>query len=359
MQQEDILQKPLVAVVILSWNGKQYLEQFLPSVLALSYQPLDIYVADNASTDDSIAFLEQHYPSVKIIRIQKNEGFAKGYNVALKEVIADYYVLLNQDVEVTPGFIEPVIEVLESDVNIAAAQPKLLAFHNKQQFEYAGAAGGCIDKFGYPFCRGRIFDVAEMDEGQFEKTAEIFWASGAAMFVRAELFKRFKGFDADFFAHMEEIDLCWRFKRAGYKIMYVPEATVYHVGGGSLPKENPFKTYLNFRNNLFMMFKNYETSELIWKFPVRMILENIAFLKSLLQGKWKEAFAIFKADWHFVISLPLQFKKRYDNWKIYHRNRIDTTRVRKAGYYSGSVVFQFFVRKRRVYYDLFLKRNAG
>ena len=224
MHQEDILQKPLVAVVILSWNGQQYLEQFLPSVVKLTYQPLDIYVADNASTDGTLDFLKINYPAVKIIRIQKNEGFAKGYNVALKEVIADYYLLLNQDVEVQPGMIEPLVEKMEADVNIAAAQPKLLAYHNKQQFEYAGAAGGYIDKLGYPFCKGRIFDVAELDNGQFNTAGEIFWASGAAMFVRAELYKRFKGFDPDFFAHMEEIDLCWRFKRAGYKIFYVPEA---------------------------------------------------------------------------------------------------------------------------------------
>jgi len=352
MHQEDILQKPLVAVVILSWNGQQYLEQFLPSVVKLSYQPLDIYVADNASTDGTLDFLKSNYPSIKIIRIQKNEGFAKGYNVALKEVIADYYLLLNQDVEVQPGMIEPLVEKMEADVNIAAAQPKLLAYHNKQQFEYAGAAGGYIDKLGYPFCKGRIFDVAELDKGQFNTAGEIFWASGAAMFVRAELYKRFKGFDPDFFAHMEEIDLCWRFKRAGYKVFYVPEAVAYHVGGGSLPKENPYKTYLNFRNNLFMIFKNYETQELIWKLPVRLLMENIAFFKALLQGKWKEAFAIFRADWHFVISLPLQLKKRYDNWKNYHRNRIDTTRVRKSGYFSGSIVWQFFIRKRSRFNDL-------
>jgi len=352
MYQEDILQKPLVAVVILSWNGQQYLEQFLPSVVKLSYQPLDIYVADNASSDNTIKFLAQHYPQIKVIRIAKNEGFAKGYNVALQQIIADYFVLLNQDVEVTPGIIEPIVERMQVDVNIAAAQPKILSFHNKNQFEYAGAAGGFIDKLGYTFCRGRIFDAIELDEGQYNEAGEIFWASGAAMFVRAELFKRFKGFDADFFAHMEEIDLCWRFKRGGYKIFYVPEAIVYHVGGGSLPKENPYKTYLNFRNNLYMIFKNYETQELIWKLPVRVLLENVAFIKAILQGKWKEAFAIFRADWHFTLSLPLQFKKRYDNWKIYSRNRIAISRVRKSGYYSGSVVWQFFIRKQKEFRDL-------
>lgn len=352
MRQDDILQKPLVAVVILTWNGQHYLEQFLPSVVQLTYEPLDIYVADNASTDNTIAFLKAQYPQIKIISIPKNEGFAKGYNTALKEVIADYYVLLNQDVEVTPGCIEPMVERMDADVTIAAAQPKLLAFHNKQQFEYAGAAGGFIDKLGYTFCRGRLFDTVELDEGQYNTASEIFWASGAALFVRAELFKRFKGFDADYFAHMEEIDLCWRFKRAGYKIMYVPESTVFHVGGGSLSKENPHKTYLNFRNNLFMLFKNYESQELIWKLPVRLILEFVAFLQSLLQGKWKQAFAIFRADWHFIISLPLQLKKRYDNWKLYSRNRIAATRVRKSGYLSGSIIWQYFFRKRKTFNQL-------
>lgn len=352
MDQADILQKPVVALVILSWNGKKFLEQFLPSVVTLTYQALDIYVADNASTDDSIAFLEKNYPSVKIIRIARNEGFAKGYNIALKDIVADYFWLLNQDVEVTSGCIEPMVELLESDANIAACQPKMLAFHNQHLFEHAGAAGGYVDRFGYIFCRGRIFDHVEEDLGQYNFTDEIFWASGAALFIRGDLYKRFKGFDGDFFAHMEEIDLCWRLKRAGYKIMYVSDAVVYHVGGGSLPKEDPHKTYLNFRNNLFMLFKNYETHELIWKFPFRILLENVAFIKALLQGKWKEAFAIFRADWHFAVSLPLQLKKRYDNWRIYGRNRMNASRVRQKGYYGKSIIWQYFIRKKRNFTDL-------
>ncbi|MFI5171393.1 MAG: glycosyltransferase family 2 protein [Chitinophagales bacterium] len=352
MIQEDILQKPVVALVILSWNGKKFLEQFLLSIVKLTYQPLDIYIADNASTDDSIAFIKQNFPSIHIISLKNNEGFAKGYNIALKEVVADYYFLVNQDVEVTENCIEPLLELMESDMNIAACQPKILSFNNRDQFEYAGAAGGYLDKFGYVFCRGRIFGSLENNESQYQQTEEIFWASGAAFFIRAELFKRFKGFDGDFVAHMEEIDLCWRLKRAGYKIMYVPDSVVYHVGGGSLASGNPHKTYLNYRNNLFMMFKNYESSELIWKLPVRIGFENAAFFKSLFERKWGEAFAIFRADWHFAISLPFQLKKRFDNWRIYHRNRIDVSRVRKKGYYGKSIVWQYFINKKRKFTDL-------
>ncbi len=352
MLQEDILYKPVVALVILSWNGQKFLEKFLPSVVRLAYQPLDIYVADNASTDNTIDFLTHNYPQIKIIKLSTNEGFAKGYNTALKEVIADYYFLVNQDVELTETCLEPLIELMETDVNIAACQPKILTQHNKLLFDHAGAAGGYMDKFGYVFCKGRIFESLEEDKGQYDTTEEIFWASGAALFIRADLFKRFKGFDADFFAHMEEIDLCWRLKRAGYKIMVVPESKVYHVGAGSLPKDSPHKMYLNFRNNLFMLFKNYESYELIWKLPFRLMLDTIAFLKALLQRKWKEAFAIFRADWHFVLSLPLQFKKRFDNWRLYHRIRVNPSRVRQKGYYSGSIVWQHFIRKKKIFDEL-------
>ncbi len=352
MLPEDILYKPVVALVILSWNGQKFLEQFLPSVVKVKYQPLDIYVADNASTDNSIEFLQKNYPEIKIISIKTNEGFAKGYNIALKEVVADYYFLVNQDVELSENCLEPLVELMESDVNIAACQPKILAYHDKNLFEHAGAAGGYIDKLGYVFCRGRIFESLENDTNQYQSSDEIFWASGAAFFVRADLFKRFKCFDPDFFAHMEEVDLCWRFKRAGYKIMYVPESTVYHVGGGSLPKDSPHKIYLNFRNNLFMQFKNYESHELIWKIPTRILLDNVAFIKALLQQKWPEAFAIFRADWHFFLSLPLQFKKRFDNWRLYHKVRINSSRVRQKGYYSGSVVWQHFIRKKKKFTEL-------
>ncbi len=352
MHTEDILQRPLVAVVILTWNGRAYLEKFLPSVVQLRYQPLEIIVADNASTDDTVAFVRTHYPAIRIIQLPKNEGFAKGYNIALKEVVADYYFLLNQDVSVTPDCLEPLVEMMQSGDTIAACQPKIHAEWDPSRFEHAGAAGGFIDAYGYPFCRGRLFNVEEKDTAQYDDACEIFWASGAAMMVRADLFKRFKGFDSDFFAHMEEIDLCWRLKRAGYKIMYVPHTAVNHVGGGSLPKESPYKIYLNFRNNLFMLFKNYESYELVWKFPVRILLDNVAFAHAVVNGRWKEAGAIFRADWHFAIALPLQLKKRYDNWRIYHRNRVAVSRVKANGYFKGSIVWQFFVRKRKYFSDL-------
>ncbi|MBC8045562.1 MAG: glycosyltransferase family 2 protein [Fimbriimonadaceae bacterium] len=353
MEQEDLLQKPLVAVVILSWNGKTFLEKFLPSVLASSYLPLDIYIADNASTDDTISFLEKNYAHIKIIRIQKNEGFAKGYNIALRQVHADYLILLNQDVEVTESWIEPLVEVMESDPYIAACQPKIKSFNNKNYFEHAGAAGGYIDLFGYPFCRGRIFDHVEEDVNQFEQPEEIFWASGAAMCVRSDLFKRYKGFDDDFFAHMEEIDLCWRWKRAGYKIKYVPQSIVYHVGGGSLNKESPKKIYLNFRNNLYMNFKNYELYEVVWKLPFRFfILDFIAFIKAIFEGKWGEAGAILRADVRFLISIPFLLRKRVDTFFIYWKHRIEPSRVKQKGYYRKSIVWKYFIKKKKTFEEL-------
>ncbi|MEZ5015052.1 MAG: glycosyltransferase family 2 protein [Chitinophagales bacterium] len=352
MDQDDVLQRPLVAVVVLSWNGRHFMERFLPSMTSLTYQPLDIYVADNASADDTLDFLKSRYPDVKCIAIPKNEGFAKGYNTALKQIVADYYVLVNQDVELAPGFLEPLLDLMESDVNIAACQPKILSESNRNMFEHAGAGGGYIDKYGYVFCRGRLFDTIEPDEGQYNDTHEIFWASGAAMCVRAELFHRFKGFDADYFAHMEEIDLCWRWKRAGYKIMYVPESVAFHVGGGSLSQDSPFKIYLNFRNNLFMLFKNMESQDLIWKLPVRIVLENVAFFHALFNRRWKEAGAIFRADWRFYITIPLQLRKRFTNWLIYNRNRVDQSRVKKSGYYNKSIVWQFFAKGKKVFRDL-------
>lgn len=353
MDTEDVLQKPLVAVVILGWNGRRFLEQFLPSVLASSYQPFDLYLADNASTDDSIAFVEKNYPSIKIIPIRKNEGFAKGYNIALQQIHADYAILLNQDVEVSNDWMEPLVELMESDPYIAACQPKIRSLSDRNCFEHAGAAGGYIDLFGYPFCRGRVFNYTEQDNGQYENAQEIFWATGAAMCVRLELFKRFRGFDADFFAHMEEIDLCWRLKRAGYKIYYEPQSVVYHVGGGSLNKDNPRKIYLNFRNNLFMNFKNYESHELIWNLPFRFfILDGIAFLKAVLQRKWNEAAAIFRADIHFLIFIPKLSKKRLDTYLLYRKHRIESSRVKKKGYYPKSIVWKYFIKKKKTFSEL-------
>lgn len=353
MQEEDLLDKPLVAVVILSWNGKTFLESFLPSVVRSTYKPLDIFVVDNASTDGTIEFLQNKYPQIKIISLRVNEGFAKGYNSALQQVYADYFILLNQDVEITEGWVEPLVECMQADVEIAACQPKMLAFKQKDYFEHAGAGGGYLDMFSYPFCRGRIFQTIEQDNGQYQEADEIFWASGAALCIRAELFKRFRGFDADFFAHMEEIDLCWRLKNAGYKIFYVPESIVYHVGGGSLQKENPRKTYLNFRNNLYMIFKNMESYEIIWKLPMRFfILEPIACLNALRQKKWSEAGAIIKADINFLISIPKLLKKRIETYFLFRRHRIRASRVKQKGYFKKSIVWLYFVKKKKYFHDL-------
>ena len=267
-----------VAVVILNWNGRNFLRTFLPPVLKYSGQA-EIIVADNASGDDSCDVLKMEFPSVKLIVNSKNHGFAGGYNEALKHVDADYFILLNSDVEVTPEWIDPVISMMEKDHSIAAAQPKILSHADKTSFEYAGAAGGFIDKYGYPFCRGRIFDTIEKDTGQYNDARRIFWATGACMFVRASAFKNVNGFDETFFAHMEEIDLCWRLQKAGGTIWYCPGSTVYHVGGGTLHKSNPHKTYLNFRNNLLMLYKNLPQKEFEKVFSFRFLYDSLAALK--------------------------------------------------------------------------------
>lgn len=274
-----------VAVVILNWNGKKYLQQFLPFLLKSTYPGLKIYVADNGSTDESIDFLKLYYPNIAIIDNQKNYGFADGYNHALKVVTEEYIVLLNSDIEITPKWIEPAVDLFESDPTIGAIQPKILDYKNKQSFEYAGAAGGWIDRLGYPFSKGRIFDILEKDNGQYDQTEEIFWASGAAMFVRKSAFIKAGGFDAFFFAHQEEIDLCWRMQNAGYKIMSCPDSVVYHIGGGTLSKDNPKKIYLNFRNNLIMLWKNLNSSQLVWIIPFRFALDAVSAWKNLLSGQ--------------------------------------------------------------------------
>jgi hypothetical protein len=270
-----------IAVVILNWNGRKYLEQFLPPLVQHSRDEAEIIVADNASSDDSVAFLREHYPSIRIISNPSNEGFSRGYNLALKQVEADYYVLLNSDIEVTPNWIRPVIDLMEKDRSVAACQPKILSFYERTKFEYAGAAGGFIDKYGYPFCRGRIFQSLEEDNGQYNDAIEIFWATGACMFVRADLFHQSGGLDEDFFAHMEEIDLCWRLKNEGYRIMYCPDSTVYHIGGGTLPKISWRKTYFNFRNNFYLLYKNLPDNLVNEVFAKRLVLDGIAAMKFL------------------------------------------------------------------------------
>lgn len=334
---------PTVAVVILNWNGRSYLEQFLPSLLQSSYPELQIIVADNGSTDDSVVFLQQHYPQVLQIINERNEGFAKGYNRALQQVEADYYVLLNSDVEVTPGWIAPVIELMEAHTAIGACQPKVLSWHNKELFEYAGGAGGWIDAFGYAFCRGRVFDECERDHGQYDDAAPVFWASGCALFIRGKLFHNLHGFDELFFAHQEEIDLCWRMQLSGHLVYVCPSSVVYHVGGGSLPKGNPRKVYLNYRNSLIMLYKNYTGKEKRWKIPFRLVLDGISAIQQLFKGNGHFTITIIKAHISFYRWLLSAKEKIY-----FPEKRIATP----FGIYNGSIVWQYFVKKKRYFTEI-------
>ena len=286
------------------------LERFLPSVTEHTTGNAEVIIADNGSTDDSIDFLQTHYPSLRLIRMDKNYGFAEGYNKALEQIDAEYYVLLNDDVEVTPGWVDKVVALMDADNDIAIAQPKLLMFDERDRFEYAGGAGGFIDSYGYPFCRGRIFGTIEKDSGQYNDTCEVFWASGAAMFVRASVWKELGGLDSDFFAHMEEIDFCWRTKMKGYKVIATCDAQVYHVGGGTLPKSSPFKTQLNFRNNLAMLYKNLPDGRKNRVLAIRIVLDWVAALSFLLKGNAGEFHAVFKAHSEFRSWKPALKAKR-------------------------------------------------
>lgn len=328
------MNNPSVAIVILNYNGRNYLQQFLPSVLASTYPNKKVIVADNASNDDSIKILRQYFPEVDILINKQNDGFAGGYNWALNLVEADYFVLLNSDVEVTPNWIEPIITLMETDKSIAACQPKLLAYKNKTMFEYAGASGGFIDFLGYPFSRGRVFDVLEEDKNQYNNSTPIFWATGAAMFVKSQVFKDCNGFDERFFAHQEEIDLCWRMQLRGYKIYVCPASIVYHVGAGTLPRGGR-KVFLNFRNNLWMLSKNLPVHEKIWKLPFRFLLDGISAWKGLLQGDSAFFSAIVKAHLAVVKS-----------W-IFGQN--NTSKNRKPlkklqGVHNQSIVYKHFVK---------------
>jgi len=334
---------PEVAIVILNWNGRAYLEKFLPSVMASDYDNKRVIVADNASTDDSLSFLKEHYPAVEIIINPTNLGFAGGYNAALKKVQSDYYVLLNSDVEVSPDWIGPVIDLMESDKLIAACQPKLLSYHQKDEFEYAGACGGWMDNFGYAFARGRVFDKCEKDLKQYDTVQQCFWASGAALFVRAKNYHAAGGLDEYFFAHQEEIDLCWRLQLAGYKIYVQPSSVVYHVGGGTLPKGNSRKNYLNFRNNLIMLYKNYTWQTGIWKIPFRMILDGIAAWKGLLSGDGGYFVMVIKAHLHFWKWVLLE-KKR----SVFPANK----NGKVSGMYNGSIVWDHFISKKNTFLEI-------
>ena len=303
---------PKVAVAILNFNGKDYLDRFMPSVIDFSPEA-DIWVIDNASTDGSVDFLKKNFLDVKIITLEENLGYAGGYQAGLAQIDADYYVLLNSDVEVTEGWLQPMISLLEADETIAACQPKILSWHLRDTFEYAGAAGGFIDILGYPFCRGRVFETLEKDSGQYNDQLEVFWATGACLFIRSAAFNEAGGLDATFFAHMEEIDLCWRLKMAGYSVYYQGESVVYHVGGGTLDSSNAYKTYLNFRNRIVLLLKNDVSRSLWWKIPVRFSIDFLILLRFLVSGKADHAKAISNAHVFIVRNFskyrPLQPKK--------------------------------------------------
>ncbi|MGB5363476.1 MAG: glycosyltransferase family 2 protein [Aureibaculum sp.] len=330
-----------VAVVILNWNGKKLLEQFLPSMLASSKNDAVIYVADNASTDNSIQFIKSNYPEVKIIQNHKNGGYAKGYNDALQLIKADIYALVNSDIEVTKDWIKPIIAEFKRSQNTAIIQPKLLDFKDRVKFEYAGAAGGFIDFFGYPYCRGRIFLELEKDEGQYNDTADIFWASGACFFIRAEIYHKLGGFDEHYFAHQEEIDLCWRVQNEGYKIKYVGASTVYHIGGATLKEANPRKTFLNFRNSMFSVIKNVPKRYLFLVLFLRMILDGIAGLKFLVEFRAIHTWAVIRAHISFYRYLPVMLKKRT---KISFK--------RTSYHHSKSIVWQHFVLGRKTFKEI-------
>ena len=334
-----------IAVVILNWNGRSMLERFLPSVTSTS-EGADIVVADNGSTDGSMDFLRLHYPQVHLIGLDKNYGFAEGYNRAMAALDDyEYYVLLNSDVECTPGWIEPVVAMMEREPDVAVAQPKLLMYDQKDTFEYAGGAGGFIDKYGYPFCRGRLFSTLEKDHGQYDGACDIFWATGACMFVRASVWKELGGLDGDFFAHMEEIDFCWRTHLAGYRVSYCPQSTVYHVGGGTLPKSSPFKTELNFRNNLSMLYKNLPATRRGWVLFMRMWLDRVAAVKFLLEGHVGEYKAVRRAH------------RQYRQWKPALRAKRSLNGTHPVPQvYQGLLLLEYYLLGRKTFTSL---KHAG
>ncbi len=335
-----------VAVVILNWNGKKLLDEFLPSVVKYSSQEnVELYVVDNASIDDSVVFLKQNFPQIKILIHEENFGFAGGYNKALKQIEADYYLLLNSDVEVTENWLQPLVTLMESNPNIAACQPKVLAYRNKSSFEHAGASGGFIDKNYFPFCRGRIFNEVEQDNGQYNDSIEVFWATGAAFMVRSDAYHKAGGLDEEFFAHMEEIDLCWRLKNRGFQIYVEPNSVVYHLGGATLEYMNPRKTMLNFRNCLYMIYKNTAQGKFFGTLVIRLFYDTIAGLKFLASLQFSHFWAVIKAHFKFWVTMSHFKAKRRENIlqaKNYQHQEI----------YNGSIVKDFYLSKKKRFTDL-------
>lgn len=331
-----------VAVVILNWNGEAMLRRFLPTVVRYSCDEAEIWVADNASDDASVQLLHEHFPSVRLIQLDKNYGFAEGYNRALAQIEAEYYVLLNSDVEVTHHWLTPLVEYMDAYPDVAACQPKLLSEANRDYFEYAGASGGFIDRYGYPFCRGRIFNTVEEDNGQYDYIIDILWATGACMLIRSADYREVHGLDGRFFAHNEEIDLCWRLRQRGRRIVCIPESEVYHVGGGTLPKSNPMKTFLNFRNNLTMLYKNLPDGELKGVMRVRRVLDYVAALKMLVADRsWADFKAVVKARRAFY-----RWRHNFDD----DRREIGRTRTASPSERVGySILWQYYVKGRKTF----------
>ena len=336
------------AIVILNWNGEKFLRQFLHTLVENTNSELArICIIDNGSTDSSIQFISENFSQIQLVKLDKNYGFAGGYNRGLKEIDAEYFMLLNSDVEVGKNWISPLVELMDSDQTIGACGPKLIDYNNREKFEYAGAAGGYIDKYGYPFCRGRLFESIESDNGQHDTREDCLWISGAALFIRSKLFFEVGGFDDDFFAHQEEIDLCWRVQNFGYRVVCEPKSEIYHVGGGALPKSNPFKTFLNFRNNLYLVVKNLPDKEIGKVLFVRFFLDVVAAVRMIFQGNFKECHAVFRAYGAFL-----------KNKKKMKQKRLPITRKPSSeivGMYCGSIVFKHFLGKKQTSREIFGK----
>jgi GT2 family glycosyltransferase len=340
------------AVVILSYNSRKWHELFLPLIVAESEGKYDVFVVDHASPDDTAAYITQNFPTVRLLRLTENHGFAWGYAEALKQISAKYYVLLSADFEVTPGWFEPLYQAMEADTSLAACQPKIRYYKERDHFEYAGAAGGYMDKWGYLFCRGRMFATLEKDEGQYNDDAEIFWASGGCFVVRARVYHTLGGLDPDLFAHMEEIDLCWRIKNAGYKIGYVGNSTVFHVGGSVITYGSPQKTYYNFRNSLVLLLKNERKAKLYWLLPLRLVLDGVAGIQFLLSGQFKNIFAIVRAHFHFYKTLDKWYEKRKQVQRL-------VTQPNTVGIYPKSIIVAYFVKGKKKFSDLNWKPEAS
>ncbi|MBU6341971.1 MAG: glycosyltransferase family 2 protein [Bacteroidetes bacterium] len=343
------MQEELV-IVILNYNTRAHLATYLPSVVQHS-KGYRIVLVDNGSPDDSVEYARRHFPEVELLVLPQNYGFAAGYNEALKQIEGAIYLMLNSDVEVTANWIEPVLELMRRDPDVAIAQPKILAWTDKTRFEYAGAAGGWIDALGYPFCRGRIFGHVEEDRGQYDAVQSCFWASGAAFFIRAELYHNLGGFDGDYFAHNEEIDLCWRVKRAGYKVVCAPQSTVYHLGGGTLEYESPRKVFLNFRNSLFSLLKNAPAAQLFLLIPARLLLDGVAALRFALKGQFRAIRSILQAHGSFYRNFSATLEKRRRIYQLIAQYRIGPEN--KDGIFRGSIVFRHYIRRVKEFGQLF------